>query len=163
MQKSIDPKVGRARHEITQLACGKNHTVIVIEEKPSNKMKSQSVRKIYSFGIEVGVGVEGVEGSTFFPTEVKIKKLGPNLEDLRYIYAKYNTNVAIDSKARVFMWGENTSNLRLRKPKMFYQFPGKNIEIEEISLGNRHGIIRTNEITGSVYGWGDGTYGELGM
>lgn len=150
-------------HEITQLACGKNHTVFVIEEKSSNKMKLQTVRKIYSFGIEVGVGIEGVEGSTFLPTEVIIKKLGPNLEDLRYIYAKYNTNVAIDCRGRVFMWGENTSNLRLRKPKLFYQFPTKNIEIEEISLGNRHGIIRTNEITGSVYGWGDGTYGELGI
>ena len=126
-------------------------------------MKLQTVRKIHSFGIEVGVGVEGIEGSTYSPTEVKIKKLGANLEELKYIYAKYNTNVAIDNKGRVFMWGENTSNLRLRKPKLFYQFSNKNVEIEEISLGNRHGIIRTNEITGSVYGWGDGTYGELGI
>ena len=29
-------------------------------------------------------------------------------------------------------------------------------------LGRRHGVIRTNEETGSLFGWGDGTYGELG-
>lgn len=52
------------KQEITQLACGKNHTVIVIEEKTFNKMKLHTVKKICSFGIEVGVGVEGVEGST---------------------------------------------------------------------------------------------------
>jgi hypothetical protein len=36
------------------------------------------------------------------------------------------------------------------------------LAIEEIALGKRHGIIRTNELKGSLYGWGDGTYGELG-
>jgi alpha-tubulin suppressor-like RCC1 family protein len=30
-------------------------------------------------------------------------------------------------------------------------------------LGKRHGLIRTNESKGSLYGWGDGTYGELGI
>jgi alpha-tubulin suppressor-like RCC1 family protein len=151
-----------AKQEITQLACGKNHTVMLVEKK-SSKNKLQITKKLYSFGIEVGVGVEGVEGSTYQPVEVKISKLGPNLEELRFIYAKYNTNVAIDSRGRVFMWGEDTSNLRLRKPKTFYQIPQKGIEIEEISIGKRHGILRTNEMTGSIYGWGDGTYGELGI
>ena len=31
-----------------------------------------------------------------------------------------------------------------------------------MALGKRHGVIRTNEAKGGVYGWGDGTYGELG-
>lgn len=64
------------------------------------------------------------------------------------------------------MWGENTNNLKLRKPKHFYTFPSTHqnkIEIEEVALGKRHGIIRTNESKGSLYGWGDGTYGELGI
>ena len=30
-------------------------------------------------------------------------------------------------------------------------------------MGKRHGVIRTNEELGSVYAWGDGTYGELGI
>ena len=30
-------------------------------------------------------------------------------------------------------------------------------------MGKRHGIVRTDEEKGSVYGWGDGTYGELGV
>lgn len=33
----------------------------------------------------------------------------------------------------------------------------------EVALGKRHGVIRTNEIKGGIYGWGDGTYGELGI
>lgn len=63
------------------------------------------------------------------------------------------------------MWGENTNNLKLRKPKLFYYFPlssVKKIEIVEVALGKRHGVFRTNEVKGSIYGWGDGTYGELG-
>ena len=48
--------------------------------------------------------------------------MGTNLEELKFIHAKYNTNVAIDGRGRVFMWGEDTSNLRLRKPKKFYTF-----------------------------------------
>ena len=60
------------------------------------------------------------------------------------------------------MWGENTNNLKLRKPKLFYTFSNRKIEILQVVLGRRHGVIRTNEEIGSVYGWGDGTYGELG-
>ncbi len=29
-------------------------------------------------------------------------------------------------------------------------------------LGKKHGLVKTNEKFGGVYGWGDGTYGELG-
>lgn len=60
------------------------------------------------------------------------------------------------------MWGEDINNMRLRKPKLFHTFSNKGVEIEEVALGRRHGVIRTNEERGSVYGWGDGTYGELG-
>jgi alpha-tubulin suppressor-like RCC1 family protein len=81
--------------------------------------------------------------------------------ELKFIYARYNTNIAVDKNQRIFMWGENTNNLRLRKPKLFFMM-SKKVEILEIALGKRHGIIRTNEPRGAIYGWGDGTYGELG-
>lgn len=68
----------------------------------------------------------------------------------------------MDTHARVFMWGENTDNLRLRKPKLFYKHPLSNVGIAQVVLGRRHGVIRTNERMGGVYFWGDGTYGELG-
>ena len=61
------------------------------------------------------------------------------------------------------MWGEDSNNLRLRKPKLFYTFPLRRFEILQIVLGKRHAILRTNEATGAIYGWGDGTYGELGI
>jgi len=56
------------------------------------------------------------------------------------------------------MWGEDSSNLRLRKPKLFHTFSNG---VEQVALGRRHGIILDKK--GIVYGWGDGTYGELGM
>ena len=52
--------------------------------------------------------------------------------------------------------------MRLRKSKLFYSFSNPRLEILEIAIGTRHGVIRTNEITGSIYTWGDGTYGEIG-
>lgn len=143
------------------MQCGRSHTVIVVETKTS---KTAIARKIYAFGLDLGIGVDGQE-STHLPVEIKIPKLGIDNRDLKFIFTRYNTNVAVDVNARVFMWGENTSNLRLRKPKLFYSFPSSHrfkIEIEEIALGKRHGIIRTNEAKGGIYGWGDGTYGELG-
>jgi alpha-tubulin suppressor-like RCC1 family protein len=84
-------------------------------------------------------------------------------EDLKFVYAKYNTNIAVDLRGRLFMWGENSNNMRLRKPKLFYSFQERKIEIIEVALGRRHGVIRTNESIGGVYVWGDGTYGELGL
>jgi alpha-tubulin suppressor-like RCC1 family protein len=56
------------------------------------------------------------------------------------------------------MWGENSFNMRLRKPKGFHHFKGG---LKQIALGKRHGIALDNQ--GTVYVWGDGTYGELGM
>ena len=126
------------------MQCGRYHTVIVVETKTS---KTASARKIYAFGLDLGIGVDGQE-TTHLPVEIKIPKLGIDNRDLKFVFTRYNTNVAVDVNARVFMWGENTSNLRLRKPKLFYSFPSSHrfkIEIEEIALGKRHGIIRTNE------------------
>jgi alpha-tubulin suppressor-like RCC1 family protein len=81
-------------------------------------------------------------------------------EDLLFIYTRYNTNIAVERKGKVFMWGEDSNNLRLRKPKLFYV---SNKSIRQVSLGKRHGIIVTEEEKGGIYGWGDGTYGELGV
>ena len=86
------------------------------------KASRSATRKIYAFGLDSGIGVDGQE-STHLPVEIKIPKLGSDNRDLKFIYTRYNTNVAVDVNARVFMWGENTSNLRLRKPKLFYTFP----------------------------------------
>jgi alpha-tubulin suppressor-like RCC1 family protein len=55
------------------------------------------------------------------------------------------------------MWGEDITNLRLRKPKLIYTFPSK---VRQVAVGKRHAIVLTEEK--GLYGWGDGTYGELG-
>ncbi len=136
--------------------------MLVVETKSSKSIS----KKIYAFGSEIGIGIDGKE-STHLPVEIKIPKLGSDNSDLKFIFSRYNTNIAIDFNARVFMWGETTSNLRLKKPKLFFSLnvpvKGKKLEIMEVALGKRHGVIRTNEIKGGIYGWGDGTYGELGI
>lgn len=109
------------------------------------------------FGLENGVGVDGVT-TTNIPVEIIIPKMRKNNEELSFIYSRYNTNVAVDKKNRVYMWGEDTNNLRLRKPKLFYVFHSR---IKQIALGKRHGVVITEEK--GLYGWGDGTYGELGI
>ena len=68
--------------------------------------------------------------------------------------------MAVDNKGRLFIWGEDTNNLRLRKPKLFFSFPKK---IKQVVLGKSHGLVRLAEAYGGVYAWGDGTYGELGL
>lgn len=56
------------------------------------------------------------------------------------------------------MWGEDAiSMMRLKRPTLFWHFEHG---VKEMALGLRHGIAldRNN----NIYGWGDGTYGELG-
>lgn len=127
----------------------------IITKKPAG-------RKIYAFGLDAGVGIDE-QASTHEPSEIKIHKLGEKNEELKFMFTRYNTNIAVDMKSRMFIWGEDSNNMRLRKPKLFYAFPQRNLQIMEVALGRRHGVVRTNEALGSVYGWGDGTYGELGM
>lgn len=86
-------------------------------------------KKIYAFGLDAGVGIDEQE-STHIPSLINISKLGENNDDLKFVIAKYNTNIAVDTKGRMFMWGENSNNMRLRKPKLFHSFPLKGIEIE---------------------------------
>lgn len=76
-----------------------------------------------AFGMENGIGIDGCT-STHVPTEIIIPKLRDN-ENLDFIYSRYDTNVAVDTKNKLFIWGEDTNNLRLRKPKLFYIFPRK--------------------------------------
>lgn len=56
------------------------------------------------------------------------------------------------------MWGEDSFNMRLRKPKYFYTIQNG---VKQISLGKRHGIALSYK--NELFGWGDGTYGELGI
>ena len=95
--------------------------MIVVSER--NLMSSKlNGRKVYAFGLDAGIGVEEVS-TTHLPTEIKNKKLGDNNDDLKFVIARYNTNIAVDTRGRMFMWGENSNNLRIRKPKLFYVLP----------------------------------------
>lgn len=110
-----------------------------------------------AFGLENGIGVDG-QTSTHVPQQIIFPKIRNLSLDLDILYSRYNSNIIVDKRNRVFVWGEDTSNLKLRKPKLLYVFHKK---VKQVSLGKRHGIILTEDF--GLFGWGDGTYGELGM
>ena len=134
--------------EILHLLAGKYHTVIVTRT-PENK------RRILAFGLENGMGIDGC-ATTHEPQEVRIPQLRET--ELDFVVCKYNTNIAVDCKNRLFVWGEDLNNVRLRKPRLVHQFASR---VRQVALGRRHGIVTT--LDNGLFGWGDGTYGELGL
>jgi len=43
----------------------------------------------------------------------------------------------VDKQGRLFLWGENSQNLRIRKPKLFATFPPG---VKQVEFGRRHGL-----------------------
>jgi alpha-tubulin suppressor-like RCC1 family protein len=111
----------KKNQEIYEIVCGRQHTVLVIAQRELLTNKPMG-KKIYAFGLDAGVGIDEQE-STHVPSLIKIPKLGEFNEDLKFVFSRYNTNVAVDIRGRIFMWGENSNNMKLRKPKLFYAFP----------------------------------------
>ena len=66
--------------------------------------------------------------------------------------------MVVDSAGNSYIWGEDASNLKIRQPELFHKFGHK---VSKIALGKKHGIILDSE--GSLFSWGDGTYGETGI
>eukprot|EP00347_Sterkiella_histriomuscorum_P015550 403356611 len=78
------------------------------------------------------------------------------------IYSRYDTNIAIEGN-KLYLWGDNLSGTILTKPELICQFDK---QILQISVGQKHGLVLTKgSLTRKnyLYGWGDGTYGELGL
>lgn len=113
--------------------------------------------ELYGFGHENGIGVHDQTNHTHVPVKITIDKV-KETEQIDHVYAKNSTSLAVYKSGKVYMWGENSFNMRMRKPKLFHHFLGG---LRQITLGKRHGIALDKE--GVVHVWGDGTYGELGL
>ena len=88
-------------------------------------------------------------------------------------------NLALTENGKVFSWGaamggqlgheeklliknsKNKKNYFISKPTIISSLIDKNIIITKISCGEAHSIAMTN--TGSVYSWGFGSNGQLGL
>ncbi len=93
----------------------------------------------------------------------KIVKMKRGEAKITQIYSKYNTNIAIVSDHKLYIWGDNLVGTRYLKPHLLFSFP---YPIHSVSLGLRHGIVQLIDEKRQktyTYGWGDGTYGELGI
>lgn len=130
------------------MVSGRNHNLLLIRKNGG--------RFLYAFGEDVGVGIDKVP-TCYVPQLVQIKEI-EDYEDISTIYTRYNTNVAVDKKGRLFMWGEDSSNFRLSEVQLFHTF---NDKVKQLALGKKHGLVLDGK--GIVHGWGDGTYGEVGI
>ena len=102
--------------EITDIVAGANFTLILVKNHETNKSE------IYAFGHEISlVGNESTH--SHIPLQIVIQKAKEH-DVLDKIYAKNNTSMAIYRSGKTFMWGENSFNMRLRKPKAFHHFKG---------------------------------------
>ena len=102
---------------IEQVLCGRNHSLIQVKNEKGEK-------RLLTFGLENGMGVDGVT-STHVPQQINFLKIRNLTTDLSLLYCRYNSNILVDRRNRVFIWGEDISNLKLRKPKLLYIFPKK--------------------------------------
>jgi len=74
-------------------------------------------------GHEVGIGIYGM-GHQYEMQELQINKVQDLSKDLLLVCARYNRTAIVTKDGRVYLWGENAQNLRLRKPKLFHVFSG---------------------------------------
>lgn len=62
-----------------------------------------------------------------------------------------------DDENTMYIWGEDFSGFRIREPQVFTKFKH---QIKQVCFGKKHGLAIDDRDV--LYGWGDGTYGELG-
>ncbi|CDU19031.1 hypothetical protein YYC_01938 [Plasmodium yoelii 17X] len=153
---------------IKQIACGYNHSLCLSKDNV-----------LYSWGHGNYNGLK-CNYDQFVPTILNIINNGDAIETTQnflshlitdyeksekkkkkctQIYAKYNQSIAVcDNNTSMYIWGETYNNYLKYMPTFFYKFESN--QIKQIAMGKNFGILLLTN--GELYGWGDGTYGELG-
>lgn len=154
-------------NNIKQIACGYNHSLCLTTDNT-----------LYVWGIGNYNGLK-CSSDKFTPTILDIVDYGDAIEttlNILYnlitdyeqyekkkkictqIYAKYNQTIAVcDNNKSLFIWGKTYGNYLKYMPTFFYRFETN--KIKQIAMGENFAILLLTN--GEIYGWGDGTYGEL--
>lgn len=163
-QPSLIPTVTN----IKQIACGYNHSLCLSHDNilyawghgNYNGLKcnydrfTPTILNIHDYGdvIETTLNALSYLITDYEKSEKKKKTC-------TQIYAKYNQSIAVcDNNSSIYLWGETYNNYLKYIPTFFYKFQLDN-KIKQIAMGKNFAVVLL--VNGELYGWGDGTYGEL--
>lgn len=164
---NLQPSLIEAVSNIKQIACGNHHSLCLSNDNI-----------LYTWGHGNYNGLK-CNMDKFIPTVLNIVDSGDIIETTlnilshliadyekcekkkkvcTQIYAKYNQSIAVcDNNRSMYIWGETYTNYLKYVPTFFYKF--ENNKIKQIAMGKNFAIILL--FSGELYGYGDGTYGEL--
>ena len=152
------------------ISCGNEHTLILTSNK-----------EVYGIGSnEDGVlGYNDITMKTYKPLLIHFGEKDEYTKKIVQISSGTIHNLALTENGKVFSWGaamggqlghdekfliknsNGKKNYYLSKPSIISTLSDKKIIINKISCGEAHSIGMTN--TGSVYSWGFGSNGQLGL
>ncbi|EDO07421.2 Regulator of chromosome condensation (RCC1) repeat family protein [Babesia bovis T2Bo] len=129
-------------HQIKSVVCAKNHCGAI-----------DVGGKLYTWGRSDLAGhPDGF--ATCSPTELKLNN---GHSTCRSIGVNDTLTVCVlDGGESLYQWGITFSGEEVFEPHLFYSFEYEHIR--QVALGRNFGIALSD--TGSVFGWGDRTYGE---
>ena len=152
------------------ISCGNEHTLILTSNK-----------EVYGIGSnEDGVlGYTDTTLKTYKPLLIHFGEKDEYTKKIIKISSGTIHNLALTENGKVFSWGaamggqlghdekfliknsNSKKNYYISKPSIISTLNDKKIVISKISCGEAHSIGMTN--TGSVYSWGFGSNGQLGL
>ncbi|PFH34302.1 regulator of chromosome condensation (RCC1) repeat-containing protein [Besnoitia besnoiti] len=143
--QKIEGALGRV--EVQQIACGDYHSVVLSREGA-----------VYAWGAADCVG-DGSGLCRYAPVGISLPAssefAGPS-ESCHVIAARFQQTMAVTEGGHLFVWGETFFANFHPTPEILCIFPKL---VVQIAIGKHFGLALTDD--GLVYGWGDGTYGEL--
>ena len=140
-------------NDIQMIASGKNHVLALKEDGT-----------VWAWGYNnYGQLGDNTQITRYTPVQVLSEDGTEYLKDIIYIAAGNNYSVAINKNGEVWSWGQNDygqlgdgSNISKYTP---VRAKANLTNIIKVSCGNRHTVALKAD--GSVYTWGDNTYGQL--
>ncbi|KAI0377107.1 RCC1/BLIP-II [Hypomontagnella monticulosa] len=152
-------------HEVTQIAAGGNHTIIVTE-----------VGEAYWAG-DLSSGACGIVENVGDIDETKFRELvlstSRNPMFVAHVACTWDSSVLVvrDEAGRAMKVyacgvadartaGIDSGSYTTRLPDLFIDFPPPGTEIQSLAAGFRHVVAVLDN--GDVYGWGNGRKGQLG-
>ncbi|CBZ55260.1 putative regulator of chromosome condensation domain-containing protein [Neospora caninum Liverpool] len=133
---------------VQQIACGDYHSVALTTEG-----------LVFAWGAADCVG-DGSGLCRFSPVRIRLPlPLGCGhfpVDACRVIAARFQQTMAVTEAGHLLVWGDTFFANFHATPEVLCLFP---IPVVQIAIGKHFGLALTDD--GQVYGWGDGTYGEL--
>ncbi|PHJ21088.1 regulator of chromosome condensation repeat-containing protein, partial [Cystoisospora suis] len=143
---------------IHQIACGDYHSVALTTEGA-----------VYCWGAADCVG-DGSGFCRYTPVWIRLSlALSSHLHSIppssclafcRTVAARFQQTMAVTAGGHLLVWGETFFATFHPTPEVLCVFPrAPHYQVIQIAIGKHFGLALTED--GHVYGWGDGTYGEL--